>query len=77
MSPGLFFILTYPTYDPTFNFPFNFWNSVNFPFNFLRRSPSALDEKKKKMKIEYRIKNDYAFLVNLRLHSVSLLEKKG
>ncbi len=35
MTLELFFILTYPTYDPTFNFPFNFLNSVNFPFNFL------------------------------------------
>ncbi len=30
MTPELFLILTYPTYDPTFNFPFNVWNSVNF-----------------------------------------------
>ncbi len=28
MTPELFFILTYPTYDPI-------QNSVNFPFNFL------------------------------------------
>ncbi len=33
-------------------------------------------KRKKKMKIKYHIKNDYAFLVNLRLLSVSLLEKK-
>ncbi len=27
MTPELFFILTYPTYDLTFNFPFNFWTA--------------------------------------------------
>jgi hypothetical protein len=26
MTPELFFMLTYPTYDPTVNFPFNFLN---------------------------------------------------
>ncbi len=35
MTTELFFILTHPTYDPTFYFPVNFQNSVNFPFNFL------------------------------------------
>jgi hypothetical protein len=42
MIPELFFILTYPTYDPTFNFPSNFWNLVNFPFNFLNFYSDAL-----------------------------------
>jgi hypothetical protein len=42
MTPDLFFILTYPTYDPTVNFPFNFLNSVNFPFNFLNFHSDAL-----------------------------------
>ncbi len=42
MTLELFFILTYPTYDPTFNFPFNFWDSVNFPFNFLNFHSDAL-----------------------------------
>jgi hypothetical protein len=35
MTPELFFILTYPTYDPI-------WNSVNFPFNFLNFHSDAL-----------------------------------
>ncbi len=26
MTPELFFVLTYPTYDPTVNFPFNILN---------------------------------------------------
>ncbi len=42
MTPELFLILTYPTYDPTFNFPFNFQNSINFPFNFLNFHSDAL-----------------------------------
>ncbi len=42
MTPELFFILTYPTYDPTVNFPFNFPNSVNFPFIFLNFHSDAL-----------------------------------
>ncbi len=42
MTPELFFILTHPTYDPTFYFPVNFQNSVNFPFNFLNFHSDAL-----------------------------------
>ncbi len=42
MTLELYFMLTYPTYDPTFNFPLNFLNSVNFPFNFLNFHSDAL-----------------------------------
>jgi hypothetical protein len=35
MTPGLFFILTYPTYDPI-------WSSVNFTLNFLNFHSDAL-----------------------------------